>query len=80
MYPAHAVCRWRKRGQTPFVRSTRRAVPAKGACPLFQAQRLIRLQLGRITAQPETNGMAQANTFAANRRLRAADRVLVELH
>ena len=24
-----------KRGQGPFVRSTRRAVPAKGACPLF---------------------------------------------
>ena len=24
-----------KRGQAPFVRSTRRAVPAKGACPLF---------------------------------------------
>ena len=26
----------RKRGQAPFVRSTRRAVPAKGACPLFR--------------------------------------------
>src|ERR1700693_5359166 len=24
-----------KRGQTPFVRSTLRAVPAKGVCPLF---------------------------------------------
>jgi elongation factor P--(R)-beta-lysine ligase len=24
-----------KRGQAPFVQSTRRAVPAKGACPLF---------------------------------------------
>ena len=29
-----AIC-GRKRGQAPFVRSTRRAVPAKGACPLF---------------------------------------------
>ena len=26
----------RKRGQVPFVRSTRRAVPAKGTCPLFR--------------------------------------------
>ena len=25
-----------KRGQAPFVQSTRRAVPAKGACPLFR--------------------------------------------
>ena len=25
----------RKRGQAPFVRSTSKAVPAKGACPLF---------------------------------------------
>ncbi len=29
-----------KRGQAPFVRSTRRAVPAKGACPLFSAERI----------------------------------------
>ena len=29
-------CKWEgKRGQSPFVRSTRRAVPAKGDCPLF---------------------------------------------
>ena len=27
-----------KRGQAPFVRSTRRAVPANGACPLFPAR------------------------------------------
>ena len=28
-----------KRGQSPFVRSTRRAVPANGDCPLFPAHR-----------------------------------------
>ncbi len=27
-----------KRGQAPFARSTRKAVPAKGACPLFPWQ------------------------------------------
>jgi D-alanine-D-alanine ligase len=29
-----------KRGQAPFVRSTQRAVPAKGACPLFSREPL----------------------------------------
>ena len=32
------ACHFGKRGQEPFVRSTLRAVPAKGSCPLFPNQ------------------------------------------
>lgn len=36
LYPPRGRKSSRKRGQAPFVRSTQRAVPANGACPLFR--------------------------------------------
>ena len=39
-----------KRGQAPFVRSTRRAVPAKGACPLFRVDALRLAGAGQFAA------------------------------
>ena len=45
-----------KRGQAPFVRSTLRAVPANGACPLFPANRKLKSELRRLSAEKSDGG------------------------
>ena len=39
-----------KRGQAPYVRSTRRAVPANGACPLCPTNAVVRLWMASLIA------------------------------
>ncbi len=59
----------RKRGLAPFVQSTRRTAPAKGACPLFPGTCLL-----------EMNGVGNRHLTTAGFSSRRSSRVLLARH
>jgi hypothetical protein len=72
-----------KRGQSPFVHSTRRAVPANGDCPLFPAAddgAVVRIQVETIAGQSERRSVRVEADYpdAPERRCRQVKQIVVD--